>query len=70
MIRGINLDGVVKILIVRGLVEVKDVDYFRSYYLIIIDLFLNVFGIENLDVLFIIEEDEVEMDEFFSNLVN
>ena len=65
MIRGINSDGAVKTLIARGLVEAKDVDH-----LITTDLFLNVFGIENLDALPTTEEDEAEMDEFFSNLVN
>ncbi|MCG2360668.1 SMC-Scp complex subunit ScpB [Staphylococcus epidermidis] len=70
MIRGINSDGAVKTLIARGLVEAKDVDHSRSHQLITTDLFLNVFGIENLDVLPTTEEDEAEMDEFFSNLVN
>lgn len=70
MIRGINSDGAVKTLIARGLVEAKDVDHSRSHHLITKDLFLNVFGIENLDALPTTEEDEAEMDEFFSNLVN
>ena len=70
MIRGINSDGAVKTLIARGLVEAKDVDHSRSHHLITTDLFLNVFGIENLDALPTTEEDEAEMDEFFSNLVN
>ena len=64
MIRGINSDGAVKTL------EAKDVDHSRSHHLITTDLFLNVFGIENLDALPTTEEDEAEMDEFFSNLVN
>lgn len=70
MIRGINSDGAVKTLIARGLVEAKDVDHSRSHHLLTTDLFLNVFGIENLDALPTTEEDEAEMDEFFSNLVN
>ena len=70
MIRGINSDGAVKTLIARGLVEAKDVDRSRSHHLLTTDLFLNVFGIENLDALPTTEEDEAEMDEFFSNLVN
>ena len=41
-----------------------------THHLITTDLFLNVFGIENLDALPTTEEDEAEMDEFFSNLVN
>ncbi|MDU3983998.1 MAG: SMC-Scp complex subunit ScpB [Staphylococcus epidermidis] len=70
MIRGINSDGAVKTLIARGLVEAKDVDHSRSHHLLTTDLFLNGFGIENLDALPTTEEDEAEMDEFFSNLVN
>ena len=70
MIRGINSDRAVKTLIARGLVEAKDVDHSRSHHLLTTDLLLNVFGIENLDALPTTEEDEAEMDEFFSNLVN
>ncbi|MBL7565225.1 SMC-Scp complex subunit ScpB [Staphylococcus saccharolyticus] len=70
MIRGINSDGAVKTLIARGLVEAKDVDYSRSHHLLTTDLFLNVFGITNLDELPTTEEDDAEMDEFFSLLVN
>ena len=70
MIRGINSDGAVKTLIARGLVEAKEVDHSRSHHLITTDLFLNVFGIESLESLPTTEEDDAEMDEFFSNLVN
>lgn len=70
MIRGINSDGAVKTLIARGLVESKEVDHSRSHHLITTDLFLNVFGIESLESLPTTEEDDAEMDEFFSNLVN
>ncbi len=34
------------------------------------DLFLNVFGISNIEDLPTTEEDDEEMDAFFSNLVN
>lgn len=70
MIRGMNSDGAVKTLIARGLVEAKEVDHSRSHHLITTDLFLNVFGIESLESLPTTEEDDAEMDEFFSNLVN
>lgn len=70
MIRGINSDGAVKTLIARGLVEAKDVDYSRSHHLLTTDLFLNVFGITNLDELPTTEEDDAEMDKFFNLLVN
>ncbi|MBL7573248.1 SMC-Scp complex subunit ScpB [Staphylococcus saccharolyticus] len=70
MIRGINSDGAVKTLIARGLVEAKDVDYSRSHHLLTTNLFLNVFGITNLDELPTTEEDDAEMDKFFNLLVN
>lgn len=70
LIRGINSDGAVKTLIARGLVEAKEVQNSRSQQLITTDLFLNVFGIEKLEDLPTTQEDEEEMDAFFSNLVN
>lgn len=70
MIRSINSDGAVKTLIAKGLVEAKMVNGERSQQLITTDLFLNVFGISNIEDLPTTEEDEEEMDDFFSNLVN
>ncbi|UDI78228.1 SMC-Scp complex subunit ScpB [Staphylococcus taiwanensis] len=70
MIRGINSDGAVRTLIARGLIEAKDVETSRSHLLQTTNLFLNVFGIEKLEDLPTTEEDEEEMEDFFSNLVN
>lgn len=70
MIRGINSDGAVKTLIAKGLVEAKAIDEARSQQLMTTDLFLNVFGITDLEDLPTTEDDQEEMDEFFSNLVN
>lgn len=70
LIRGINSDGAVRTLIARGLIEAKDVENSRSHALQTTDLFLNVFGIEKIEDLPTTEEDEEEMDDFFSNLVN
>lgn len=70
LIRGINSDGAVRTLIARGLIEAKDVENSRSHALQTTDLFLNVFGIEKMEDLPTTEEDEEEMDDFFSNLVN
>lgn len=70
LIRGINSDGAVRTLIARGLIEAKDVENSRSHALKTTDLFLNVFGIEKIEDLPTTEEDEEEMDDFFSNLVN
>ncbi|MCD0831765.1 SMC-Scp complex subunit ScpB, partial [Staphylococcus aureus] len=63
-------DGAVKTLIAKGLVEAKVVNEQRSQQLITTDLFLNVFGISNIEDLPTTEEDDEEMDAFFSNLVN
>lgn len=70
LIRSINSDGAVKTLIAKGLVEAKVVNEQRSQQLITTDLFLNVFGISNIEDLPTTEEDDEEMDAFFSNLVN
>ncbi|MCI2947574.1 SMC-Scp complex subunit ScpB [Staphylococcus caledonicus] len=70
LIRGINSDGAVRTLIARGLIEAKDVESSRSHLLQTTDLFLNVFGIEKIEDLPTTEEDEEEMEDFFSNLVN
>lgn len=70
LIRGINSDGAVRTLIARGLIEAKDVENSRSHALQTTDLFLNVFGIEKIEDLPTTEEDEEEMEDFFSNLVN
>lgn len=70
MIRGINSDGAVRTLIARGLIEAKEVETSRSHLLQTTNLFLNVFGIEKLEDLPTTEEDEEEMEDFFSNLVN
>lgn len=70
LIRGINSDGAVRTLIARGLIEAKDVENSRSHALQTTDLFLNVFGIEKMEDLPTTEEDEEEMEDFFSNLVN
>ena len=67
LIRGINSDGAVRTLIARGLIEAKDVENSRSHALQTTDLFLNVFGIEKIEDLPTTEEDEEEMDDFFSN---
>ncbi|MBS3422413.1 SMC-Scp complex subunit ScpB, partial [Staphylococcus aureus] len=56
--------------IATGLVEAKVVNEQRSQQLITTDLFLNVFGISNIEDLPTTEEDDEEMDAFFSNLVN
>ncbi len=70
LIRSINSDGAVKTLIAKGLVEAKVVNEQRSQQLITTDLFLNVFGISSIKDLPTTEEDDEEMDAFFSNLVN
>ncbi|HCC5618973.1 TPA: SMC-Scp complex subunit ScpB [Staphylococcus aureus] len=70
LIRSINSDGAVKTLIAKGLVEAKVVNEQRSQQLITTDLFLNVFGISSIEDLPTTEEDDEEMDAFFSNLVN
>lgn len=70
MIRGINSDGAVKTLIARGLVEAKEQADSRSQQLYTTELFLNVFGIEHLDDLPTTDEEDEEIEAFFSNLVN
>ena len=70
MIRGINSDGAVKTLIARGLIEAKDETHTRSQQLYTTGLFLNVFGLEDLDHLPTTDEEEEEIESFFSNLVN
>ena len=70
MIRGINSDGAVKTLIARGIIEAKDEDNSRSQQLYTTDLFLNVFGLESLEALPTTDEEDEEIEEFFSNLVN
>lgn len=70
MIRGINSDGAVKTLIARGLIEAKDEKDSRSQQLYTTELFLNVFGIEHLDDLPTTDEEDEEIEAFFSNLVN
>lgn len=70
MIRGINSDGAVKTLIARGLIEAKDESDSRSQQLYTTELFLNVFGIEHLDDLPTTDEEDEEIEAFFSNLVN
>lgn len=70
MIRGNNSDGAVKTLIARGLVEAKSEPNSRSQQLYTTDLFLNVFGIKHLDELPTTEEEDEEIEAFFSNLVN
>ena len=64
LIRGINSDGAVKTLIAKGLVEAKEEDASRSHQL------LNVFGIESIDDLPTSDEEDEEIEAFFSNLVN
>ena len=70
LIRGINSDGAVKTLIARGLIEAKDEADSRSQQLYTTELFLNVFGIEQLDDLPTTDEEDEEIEAFFSNLVN
>ncbi|MBU0437682.1 SMC-Scp complex subunit ScpB [Staphylococcus succinus] len=70
MIRGINSDGAVKTLIARGLIEARDEADSRSQQLYTTELFLNVFGIEHLDDLPTTDEEDEEIEAFFSNLVN
>ena len=69
LIRGINSDGAVRTLIARGLIEAKDVENSRSHALQTTVCFKCIWNrkIEDLPTT---EEDEEEMDDFFSNLVN
>ncbi len=57
-------------MIAKGLVEAKVVNEQRSQQLITTDLFLNVLVFPILEDLPTTEEDDEEMDAFFSNLVN
>src|SRR5699024_1659787 len=70
MIRGINSDSADKTLIARGLIEAKDEVDSRSQQLYTTELFLNVFGIEHLDDLPTTDEEDEEIEAYFSNLVN
>lgn len=70
IIRGINSDGAAKTLIARGLIEAKDEDNSRSQQLYTTPLFLNVFGMKNIDELPTTEEEEEEIESFFNNLIN
>ncbi|MCD8915078.1 MULTISPECIES: SMC-Scp complex subunit ScpB [Staphylococcus] len=70
IIRGINSDGAAKTLIARGLVEAKDEESSRSQQLYTTPLFLNVFGMKNIDELPTTEEEEEEIESFFNNLIN
>lgn len=70
MIRGINSDGPVKTLIAKGLVEPKQQADTRGQHLYTTDLFLNVFGLTSLEDLPTTDEDEEEIESFFSELVN
>ncbi|NJI14041.1 SMC-Scp complex subunit ScpB [Staphylococcus agnetis] len=70
MIRGINSDGPVKTLIAKGLIEPKQHPETRGQHLYTTDLFLNVFGLKSLDALPTTDEDEEEIENFFSELVN
>lgn len=70
LIRGINSDGAVRTLIARGMIEAKEIKDSRSQQLITTNLFLNVFGLKDLDALPTTEEDDEEMEDFFNNLVN
>ncbi|MDU3989602.1 MAG: SMC-Scp complex subunit ScpB, partial [Staphylococcus sp.] len=68
LIRSINSDGAVKTLIAKGLVEAKVVNEQRSQQLITTDLFLNVFGMKSIEELPSTEEDNEEIENFFSTL--
>ncbi|REI19510.1 SMC-Scp complex subunit ScpB [Staphylococcus felis] len=70
LIRGISSDGLVKTLIAKGLIETKSTAELRAQQLYTTDLFLNVFGIPNLEALPTTDEDEEEIESFFNNLVN
>ena len=69
LIRGINSDGAVRTLVARGMIEAKDVEH-SSHHLYTTELFLNVFGLETIEDLPTTEEDDEEMEDFFSQLVN
>lgn len=70
LIRGIQSDGPVKTLIAKGLVEPKTNPEARGQQLFTTDLFLNVFGLESLEALPTTDEEEEEIESFFSQLVN
>ena len=69
LIRGINSDGAVRTLIARGLIEAKDVE------ILVVMLYkqricFKCIWNRKIEDLPTTEEDEEEMDDFFSNLVN
>lgn len=70
LIRGINSNGAVRTLVARGMIEAKDVEHSRSHHLYTTELFLNVFGLETIEDLPTTEEDDEEIEDFFSQLVN
>lgn len=70
IIRGINSDGAAKTLIARGLIEAKEEENSRSQQLYTTPLFLNVFGMKDLDELPTTEDEEEEIASFFNNLIN
>ena len=61
--RGINSDGAV-----RTLIAAKDMENSRSHLLMTTDLFLNVFGMKSIEELPSTEEDNEEIENFFSTL--
>ncbi|MBI5975338.1 SMC-Scp complex subunit ScpB [Staphylococcus canis] len=69
-IRGVNSDGPVKTLIAKGLVLSKTSPTSRAQHLHTTDLFLNVFGLSQLDDLPTTDEDDEEIEQFFKNLTN
>lgn len=70
MIRGINSDGPVKTLIAKGLIEPKQHPETRGQLLYTTNLFLNVFGLASIEDLPTTDEDEEDIENFFSELVN
>ncbi|UNB45130.1 SMC-Scp complex subunit ScpB [Staphylococcus coagulans] len=70
LIRGVSSDGPVKTLIGKGLIEPRNNPEARGQQLYTTELFLNVFGLENLEALPTTDEEEEEIESFFSQLVN
>ncbi|UXR75302.1 MULTISPECIES: SMC-Scp complex subunit ScpB [unclassified Staphylococcus] len=70
LIRGIASDGPVKTLIAKGLVEPQQDPDVRGQQLYTTDLFLNVFGLKQIEELPTTDEETEEIESFFSNLVN
>ncbi|ARJ51900.1 SMC-Scp complex subunit ScpB [Staphylococcus lutrae] len=70
LIRGIQSDGPVKTLIAKGLIEARTNPESRGQQLFTTDLFLNVFGMESLASLPTTDDEEEEIESFFSQLVN